>query len=90
MKHTLEQMQEVIRAWPQSGLSKKEFCRQQNITYSNFHYWCKRVHTPSAPGFAELSVSATPSPDCEVIFPSGVRLVLRGEPSVNWLRSLVG
>jgi hypothetical protein len=88
MRHTREQMQEIIHAWSQSGLSKKEFCRQQNITYSNFHYWCKRLRTPSTPGFAELQVPDTSS-GCEVIFPSGVRLLLQGEPSVNWLRSLV-
>ena len=90
MKHTLEQMQEVISRWSQSGLSKKEFCRQQDIAYSKFHYWHKRVRTGGAPGFAELSVPGTLPPDCEVIFPSGIRVVFRGAPSVSWLRLLAG
>jgi hypothetical protein len=88
MKYTREQMQQVVDAWAQSGLSKKAFCRQQHIPYSNFHYWHKRLGTSPSSGFSELQVKEAASCRCEVIFPSGVRVLLDGEPSVNWSRSL--
>jgi hypothetical protein len=83
-------MQQTINEWQQSGLSKKAFCRQHNITYQTFHYWYKRLSVSAVPGFTEIKV-ADPirSNGHEIIFPSGARMIFHGEPSVNWLRELV-
>lgn len=90
MKHTSEQMQLVINEWGTSGLSKKAFCDQRNISYHTFHYWCKRLNSAVATGFTELRVHDQESIGaCEIIFPSGARMILQGEPSASWLRELV-
>jgi hypothetical protein len=92
MKHTSEQMQLVISEWQSSGLNKKEFCRQRNIRYHTFHYWCKRLSPDrdSASGFTEISVQGHErTSGSEVIFPSGARMIFHGEPSASWLRELL-
>jgi transposase-like protein len=90
MRHTQDQMQQAINEWQQSGLSKKAYCRQHNITYQTFHYWFKRLSASTGSGFTEVKVSDTiRSNGHEIIFPSGARIVFQGEPSVNWLRELV-
>lgn len=90
MKHTQEQMQQVIVSWQQSGLNKKAFCRQEKIAYATFHYWYKRLITPVQSGFSEIRVDEPSSSGHEIIFPSGARLIFQGEPSASWLRDLVG
>ncbi len=90
MKHTSEEMQGVIKEWQTSGLSKKAFCRQRNITYQTFHYWCKRLTETSSPGFTEVTLDSAPSAGkFEIIFPSGVRMILPCEPSPVWLREVL-
>jgi hypothetical protein len=90
MKHTSEQMQLVINEWQTSGLSKKVFCVQRNISYHTFHYWCKRLTSLPGAGFTEMIVQADERVRrCEIIFPSGARMILQGEPSANWLREVL-
>jgi hypothetical protein len=90
MKHTSEQMQLVIKEWQASGLSKKEFSRQRNITYQTFHYWCKRLISAPDTGFTEIRVQGHErAGGSEIVFPSGARMVFHGEPSANWLRELL-
>lgn len=90
MKHTSQEMQGVIKEWQTSGLSKKAFCRQRNIKYQTFHYWCKRLTETSSPGFTEVVVdSGLGVGKFEIIFPSGVRMILPGEPSPSWLREVL-
>lgn len=38
MKH----MFGLIDAWQQSGITQQEFCKNQGVPYSKFHYWYKR------------------------------------------------
>lgn len=91
MKHTSEEMQLVINEWQASGLTKKAFCLQRNISYHAFHYWCKRLISAPAAGFTEMIVQADERRGgCEIIFPSGARLILQKEPSASWLREVVG
>jgi len=90
MKHTSEEMQLVINEWQTSGLSKKSFCQQRNISYHTFHYWCKRLTSAPASGFTEMIVQADQQiGGCEIIFPSGARMILQGEPSTSWLREVL-
>lgn len=90
MKHTSEQMQLVINEWQTSGLSKKAFCLQRNISYHTFHYWCKRLISVPAKGFTEMVVQGDQRVGgCEIIFPSGARMILQGEASSSWLREIL-
>ncbi len=90
MKHTQEQMEQAIVSWQQSGLNKKAFCRQENIAYATFHYWCKRLRASAQSGFSEIKVDGLAFSGHEIIFPSGTRMIIQGEPPVSWLRELVG
>jgi len=90
MKHTSEQMQLVINEWQASRLSKKEFCRERNIKYPTFQYWCKRLNSTPATGFTEVRIQRqAPSGGCEIMFPSGARMIIHGEPCTVWLRELL-
>lgn len=90
MKHTQEQMQVIIKAWQESGLSKKAFCLDRKIACQTFYYWCKKL-SPEAPlGFAEVKLGLPgQSGAFELTFPSGTRMTFQGEPSVSWLRELL-
>ena len=91
MKHTSEEMQLVINEWQTSGLSKKAFCLEKNITYPTFHYWYKRLVSAPTSGFMEMTVQTDERDGgCEIIFPSGARMILQKEPSASWLREVVG
>ena len=92
MKYTSEQMQLAIDEWQASGLSKKAFCRERNITNQTFHYWFKRLNKISSPspGFTEVTIqSGGRTSGCEIIFPSGARMILQEEPSASWLREVL-
>jgi transposase-like protein len=41
-----------ISAQEQSGISVKQFCKQQGITEQSFYYWRKRLQTTTAMRFA--------------------------------------
>jgi len=89
MRRTQEQMKAAINEWQQSGLSKKAFCQQRNITYQTFLYWCNRIDAAPLPGFVQVKMAVDRLRGCEIVFPSGVRMNFQGEPSVAWLRELV-
>ncbi len=90
MKYTAEQIQVAINEWQVSGLSKKAFCLQRGICPQAFYNWLKRKNEPGAPGFTEVTLPVREgSNNCEVIFPSGARMILQGEPSASWLREVL-
>jgi transposase-like protein len=41
-----------ISAQEQSGVSVKQFCRQQGLSEQSFYYWRKRLQTPASMRFA--------------------------------------
>jgi hypothetical protein len=70
-KYSPSQRKEIIKNWQESGLGKREFCRQQGLHVSTFDYWINReklagkakkeVLMPSRSaheGFVELKLSA--------------------------------
>jgi len=90
MKYTSEQIQVAINEWQVSGLTKKEFCAQRNICHQTFYNWLKRVNPTKSSGFTEVTLASHHQPGtCEIIFPSGARIILSGEPSASWLREVV-
>jgi hypothetical protein len=90
MKYTAEQIQVTINEWQVSGLSKKAFCLQRDLCPQTFYNWLKRKNELGSSGFAEVVLTSRElRSGCEVIFPSGARMILQGEPSASWLRELV-
>ena len=89
-----DQMFAIIEAWRRSGLSKKIFCLEQQITYHRFHYWhqrYRRFNTPvgnDGPAFIPLELpSATAS--FELIYPDGRRLLFHQGVDAAYLKALL-
>ncbi len=90
MKYTKEQMKQTISEWKVSGLSKKAFCRERKIVYQTFHNWINRINKVSSSRFTEITLPARrTNGSCEIIFPSGARMIFDGEPSASWLREVL-
>jgi transposase-like protein len=90
MKYTAEQVQVAINEWQVSGLSKKAFCVQRDISPQTFYNWLKRRNETGSSGFSEVALPVRDEVNrCEVIFPSGTRVLIQGEPSASWLREVV-
>jgi len=93
MRYSQEQMRSFYQQWQQSGLARKAFCQQHNLSYATFNYWHKRLDgaKPSETGgFTAFNLPSSPSCNFEVIFSSGSRIVFHQEPSAAWLRELLG
>jgi transposase-like protein len=90
MRYTAEQVKTAISDWQSSGLSKKAFCLQRGICPQTFYNWLKRIDAVGSSGFTEVTL---PSPDqsrgFEIVFPSGARMIVQGEPSPSWLREVL-
>ncbi len=90
MKYTAEQIQVAINEWQVSGLSKKAFCLQRDINPQTFYNWLKRNKATGSAGFTAVTLPARERiSGCEIIFPSGARMLLQGEPSASWLREVL-
>ena len=90
MRYTAEQIKTAIGEWQSSGLSKKAFCLQRDICPQTFYNWLKRIDAIRSSGFTKVML---PVPDqsrgFEIIFPSGARMIIQGEPSASWLREVL-
>ena len=52
------QFQEHIRRWRSSGLTQAEYCRRNELKWSTFHYWRKRLQdTATAVTLVQVPVS---------------------------------
>jgi hypothetical protein len=74
-----------------SSLSRKQFCKAENLSYTTFGYWVKKFESRSS--FKEVIVSS-PAPvqramEVEVEFPTGVKLRSSTLPDAAWLKSLM-
>lgn len=55
ISRTWQEKETIILQWQQSGLSRKEFCEQQQISYNSLVSWCKILKDKKiAPGFTEI------------------------------------
>ncbi len=90
MQRTTEEMRKVYSQWQESGLSRQAFCKRENIVYATFNYWHKQFSSDQSSGFSEVSLEPALEVCCELVFPSGVRIVFHSSPPVGWLKSLVG
>ena len=91
MGTTSEKMRKLYTEWQQSDLSRKAFCKQENVNYATFNYWHKQFSSDQETGFAEISIPLKQESDfaSELIFPSGARMVFHSAPLASWLKELV-
>jgi DNA-binding transcriptional regulator YiaG len=64
MDTKIEQWQEIISRWRESGQTQKDFCRTRDIKLSTLHYWMKRVKKTSTaqaalPGLVRIAPPVT-------------------------------
>jgi hypothetical protein len=72
MDAKIEQWQEVISQWRESGQTQKDFCRTRDIKLSTLHYWMKRVKKTSTaqaalPGLVRIAPPVTSCGSTEII-----------------------
>ncbi|MGO8692657.1 MAG: IS66 family insertion sequence element accessory protein TnpA [Rectinemataceae bacterium] len=48
----------IIREWPESGLSQREYCLRQSLSYSTFRYWYRSLGSGNAKAEASRRVRA--------------------------------
>ena len=89
-----EQMFASIASWLSSGLSQKQWCQNQGITYHVFHYWYRKYqdeHSKSTDdnSFVRLTVKPEAGISCEVVFTDGTKIIFREAVPVQYLKSLL-
>jgi hypothetical protein len=50
-----------IERWQHGGMTQKDYCRDNGLKWSTFHYWRKRIEELSAP-MQLIQVAQTPGP----------------------------
>lgn len=90
----------MIRRWEDSGMTHKEFAKQENVSFNNFYYWLKRYRfekkkfQPSHTGkFIKLSnpvPTFSGSVYAEVVFPGGISIRFHQPISSAELKQLAG
>ncbi len=98
-RRSSEDWRGLIEKWQVSELTQKDFCNQESIAYSGFHYWFKKFREekalpPSAGGF--IPVNVTPSRSevnqpaaIELVMPDGRRVHFHEGVDVEFLRALL-
>jgi hypothetical protein len=84
VRRTDAEWRELLGRWKKSGLSAREFCRQEEVQVSSFHRWDQRLR--GSAGSRDF-VAVTPAPTApaagprwslEVILPDNIRLRFQG------------
>jgi len=89
-------IESYILEWEKSGKSKKQFCRENNITESLFYYWYKRYklnRTSINDEFIPIIIkpkATHPENRIDIHYPNGVKLTLSGKNDTTFLRALIG
>ena len=88
---TQENWKNRIKAWENSGLSQKTYCRQEKISFSAFCYWRKKL-AGSTHRFVELKfkrIDDSSIPPIAITLPNGIRIDLSINTDSKTIGSLV-
>jgi transposase-like protein len=91
-------MYRLIQLRPSSGQTVKEFCAQVGLSEGMFYYWQQRLRDGNAhrvkqeaAGFVVLETAPHPVPRPErELFAEYKGIRFYQEPSVGWLKQLIG
>lgn len=72
-RYSAAERERLIEQQEASGLSKKEFCRQEGINPGTFYGWTKRK-AGAPPRFAKVEMMLPGTAPIEVDLPNGVRI----------------
>ena len=71
--------QTQINNWQQSGKSQRQFCTDNQLSYSTFCYWRTKFSQTNKPDRKWLPVKVTAASSVSVILPSGIRIETSAE-----------
>ena len=91
---------ELIESWQTSDLTQKQFCAQQSIAYSAFHYWFKKFRAEqelpkTSSGFTTVKIRAKKPVEnygavlVELLLTDGRRVNFYKGIDVHFLRDLL-
>ena len=66
--------QRHIEAWQQSRLPQREYCKQQEISFSSFSYWRTRLNRLAEGRSKLVPVHVQRVATVAIMLPSGIRL----------------
>ena len=90
--------QRHVEQWRASQMSKMAFCKQHDLTYHQFIYWCSKAdsadvnldHASNESGFVAVSVSPmVNNVGLCIRLPNGITVDGIDEHSANWVGKLV-
>ena len=76
----------------ESGLTKTDYCRQNNIPEHRFYYWQRRLNSPSesSGGFARIEiVDSNQNSGISLVLAGGVRAELSSDFNESALRRFI-
>lgn len=79
-----------ISGWEQSSISQKKYCIQNNLSYSTFNYWRKKLR-PKTDHFTELKVhdSIIENTHITIDLPNGICLSLNQLNNLDSIKELI-
>jgi hypothetical protein len=70
-----------VMAWQKSGLGQMEYCRQNQLVFSRFNYWVRKLRQKEEPGAGFLTIKLkkdsghhSTKPALELVLPGGARV----------------
>jgi len=82
-----------ISAQEGSGVSVKQFCKQQGLSEQSFYYWRKRLQTPASMRFALVEAAPRRGPAehaaLELVLTTGERLRISAGVDATTLRQVL-
>lgn len=94
-KRNVEEMQYLISEQAASDLTVKQFCKEHQLSEAVFYYWQKKLKGEkprgvASAGFKEIAVNAGNNAFSEQLFAEYKGIRFYQEPSVSFLKQLIG
>ncbi len=91
-RYSPEEKQQIIEQWKKSGLSRQDYCRQNNLSYYSLILWTKKKYnrSKSVPKeFIPLKIKPCSENIFAQIEAAGKRIQLYQPVSANFLKQLM-
>jgi len=85
-----EQWRGIIRDCAKRGLSQRDFCEAEEIAYSTFQYWKKRIEgNGESPRFVRVATEWRPCHKISISFGPGIRMIVSEDVSTETLSRII-
>lgn len=90
MTKTQELWKKRIEAWERSDISQKKYCKQNNISYSAFKYWRKKLGLKTKT-FIELNTKrvSRKESDITIVLRNGIHIKINQFENISVIKTLV-